>query len=131
LILVDRDEAGLECTREQLERSGVGVKASAFDLGDKAAIERFWAGVARPGPDILINNAGVFPGRAFNRVDQEFYDGVFAVNLDAVFWMCQGLVKQRAGRGGVIVNIGSIEAILPFKDDLAVYSVSKAGVIAL
>lgn len=31
----------------------------------------------------------------------------------------------------MIINVGSIEAILPFKEDLAHYSVSKAGVIAL
>ena len=31
----------------------------------------------------------------------------------------------------MILNVGSIEAFLPFKDDLAHYSVSKAGVLAL
>lgn len=131
LILIDRDEAGLEGARESLDECGGSVSIKVLDLGDTDAIEAFWAEVDPPGPDILVNNAGVFPGRAFDRVDEEFYDGVFAVNLDAVFWMCQGLIKRRGRRGGVIVNIGSIEAVLPFKEDLAVYSVSKAGVIAL
>ena len=31
----------------------------------------------------------------------------------------------------MIVNVGSIEALLPFKEDLAHYTMSKAGVIAL
>jgi 3-oxoacyl-[acyl-carrier protein] reductase len=35
------------------------------------------------------------------------------------------------GKGGVIINIGSIEAILPFKEELTHYNSSKAGVIAL
>ena len=34
-------------------------------------------------------------------------------------------------KGKTIVNLSSIEAILPFKEDLAHYSVSKAGVLAL
>ena len=32
---------------------------------------------------------------------------------------------------GVIINIGSIEAILPFKEEWTHYNSSKAGVIAL
>jgi 3-oxoacyl-[acyl-carrier protein] reductase len=41
------------------------------------------------------------------------------------------MLESRKQRGGIIINIGSIGAILPFKEDLAHYSVSKAGVIAL
>ena len=44
------------------------------------------------------------------------------------------MVRGRAramGKGGVIINIGSIEAILPFKEELTHYNSSKAGVIAL
>jgi len=53
------------------------------------------------------------------------------INLHSVYWMCQHMIRRRLKLGGVIVNVGSIEAILPFKEDLAHYSVSKAGVIAL
>jgi NAD(P)-dependent dehydrogenase (short-subunit alcohol dehydrogenase family) len=41
------------------------------------------------------------------------------------------MIRRRLKIGGVIINIASIEAILPFKEDLAHYSVSKAGVIVL
>ena len=34
-------------------------------------------------------------------------------------------------KGGVIINMGSVEAILPFEKDLVHYNISKAGVIAL
>jgi 3-oxoacyl-[acyl-carrier protein] reductase len=53
------------------------------------------------------------------------------VNFTSVFWMCQHMIRQRQKRGGVIINIGSIEAILPFKEDLTHYNSSKGGVIAL
>ncbi len=53
------------------------------------------------------------------------------VNLDSVYWMCQKMISRRLKLGGVIVNVGSIEAVVSFKEDLAHYSVSKAGVIAL
>ncbi len=45
--------------------------------------------------------------------------------------MCQNFIKLRGKQGGVIINVGSIEAFLPFMEDLAHYTVSKAGVIAL
>ena len=41
------------------------------------------------------------------------------------------MIRRRLDRGGVIINVGSIEAILPFAKDLAHYMISKAGVIAL
>jgi len=45
--------------------------------------------------------------------------------------MCQNFIRKRKKLGGVIVNISSIEALIPFKADLAHYSISKSGVIAL
>jgi len=53
------------------------------------------------------------------------------VNLMAVFWMCQHMIRARRGRGGVIINIGSIEAVMPFAKGLVHYDISKAGVLAL
>jgi 3-oxoacyl-[acyl-carrier protein] reductase len=53
------------------------------------------------------------------------------INLNSVFWMCQNFIKRRGKQGGIIINISSIEAILPFKEDLVQYSISKSGVIAL
>ena len=41
------------------------------------------------------------------------------------------MIRRRAKQGGVIINIGTIEAILPFAEDLVPYNISKAGVIAL
>ena len=41
------------------------------------------------------------------------------------------MVRRRLDKGGVIINIGSIEAILPFAKGLVHYDISKMGVIAL
>jgi len=56
---------------------------------------------------------------------------VFSLNFESVFRMCQKMIKGKLNKGGVIVNIASIEAITPFKNDLSVYSASKGGVITL
>ncbi|MBL4862481.1 MAG: SDR family oxidoreductase, partial [Crocinitomicaceae bacterium] len=49
----------------------------------------------------------------------------------ADYWMSQHMIKKRINDGGNIINIGSIEAVLPFKSELVHYSIAKAGVIAL
>lgn len=132
VILVDRDLLGLEALRDELEAAGArGVSVHEVDLLDSAAIDRFWDGLDGPVPTILVNNAGLYPAKAFHEVDDTLYRATVGVNLDAVFRMCQRFLKARYLRGGKIVNIGSIEAVLPFKEDLATYSVSKAAVIAL
>lgn len=53
------------------------------------------------------------------------------INLKSALLMCQHMIKRRLRKGRVIINIGSIEALIPFVEGMASYSISKAGVIAL
>lgn len=131
LILVDMDAKGLLQVRSGLASFGVDVSTSVFDLSDKGNIDRFWSEIDGEKVDILVNNAGVYPFQRFLDLEPEYLDKVMQVNLYSVLWMCQSMIRKRRKRGGVIVNIGSIEAIMPFKSDLLQYSVSKVGVITL
>lgn len=54
-----------------------------------------------------------------------------AVNLDADYWMTQGFLATYEGRSGALVNVGSIEAFLPYAPGLAHYDAAKLGVVAL
>jgi 3-oxoacyl-[acyl-carrier protein] reductase len=131
LTLVDIDGAELAVTRDELAGFGNGIKLYEVDLASKAAIDRLWAHLEGREPDILVNNAGIYPFKHFLDMDEEFFQTVMATNLSSVVWMCQHMIEQRLKLGGIIINMGSIEAVLPFKADLGHYSVSKAGVIAL
>ena len=53
------------------------------------------------------------------------------VNLNQVLWMCQYFIKKNLNQGSTILNVSSIEAILPFKEGMSHYTISKLGVIAL
>jgi 3-oxoacyl-[acyl-carrier protein] reductase len=129
LDLVDLDGRGLAAVQSELEPLDIEVMCHTVDLSKKEERDRLWDNL--DGPDILVNNAGIYPFRHFLDVGEAFYDRVMATNMDSVYWMCQHMIRKRLKRGGTIVNIGSIEAILAFKDDLAHYSISKAGVLAL
>ena len=106
-----------------------GVHLFQLDLTDREAIQRFWEGLGEP-VEILVNNAGVYQFKELLAVDADYYRRMMAVNLDAVFWMSQGFLRQ-APRGSAIVNVSSIEAFLPFAPGLAVYDAAKLGVVAL
>ncbi len=131
LELADIDQEKLEATGGMLIGLGRSVNIHTLDISDREQRAVLWQELADSTPDILVNNAAIYPFKEFLNIDEEFYEKVMAVNLDAVFWMCQEMIRRRRKQGGVIVNIGSIEALVPFNDDLTHYSTSKAGVIAL
>ena len=131
LILIDRDAEGLQKLKTELTNRETNSTTYSFDLSDKNEIDRFWGEVDGESIDILVNNAGMYPFKKFLELDEAYLEKVMSVNLFSVLWMCQRFIQCRIKKGGVIVNIGSIEAIMPFKKDLTHYSVSKVGVITL
>jgi len=133
LVLVDRHEANLCASTEVLARelpSSPQPHVEVVDLASRQAIRALWRRL-EPVPEVLVNAAGSYPFAAFVSIDEPDYRAVMAVNLDAVVWMCQEMIRRRGRKGGAIVNVGSVEALLPFKADLAHYGAAKAGVIAL
>ncbi|CAI1492345.1 Ribosomal protein L17 [Thermococcus nautili] len=131
LELVDVDEFGLKETGELAGEFGVEVNVHRVDLSRKVEIDALWEALKGREPDILVNNAGVYWFRDFEEVDEGFYERVMAINLHSVFWMCQHFVRTRKELGGVIINVSSIEAFLPFARGLAHYDTAKLGVVAL
>lgn len=131
LDLVDIDERCLTNTQNELKVHGIKVQIHVTDLSNAEQRQHLWEAIDGKGPDILVNNAGIYPFKEFLEVDESFYRRVIETNLDAVYWMCQQMIRIRRKIGGIIINVASIEALMPFKDDLSHYSISKAGVIAL
>lgn len=131
LILVDIDKGKLDEFAETLRAGNTSVSSFIVDLSEKKEIDRLWEEIGNNPPDILVNNAGIYPFKKLEEVDEKFLDRVFNINLKSVFWMCQKMIGSRNGKGGVIVNISSIEAIMPLKDGLYAYGPSKWGVLSL
>ncbi len=131
LELVDMHKEGLRTVKKELSQLNSSTNIHRVDLSDKQQIDALWDHLEGEEPDILVNNAGVFPFKKFLEVDDVFLKKVMDINLNSTFWMCQHMIKQRRKRGGVIINVASIEAILPFEKDLVPYNVSKIGVIGL
>jgi NAD(P)-dependent dehydrogenase (short-subunit alcohol dehydrogenase family) len=131
LELVDINEASLLEVKDDLKQFNVEVGIHKVDLSQKQEIDNLWASLEGKEPDVLVNNAGIYPSKYFLNVDDAFLQKVLDVNLKSVFWMCQHMIGAQSKKGGVIINLGSIEAIMPLKEDLCHYDLSKAAVMAL
>jgi NAD(P)-dependent dehydrogenase (short-subunit alcohol dehydrogenase family) len=130
LMLLDINEAGLTTTIDGCKEKRGSHTIYPIDLSDKNKIDEFWNGI-KVLPDILVNNVGIYPEQNFLRLSKESLEKTLNINMESAVWMCQNFIRLRGKKGGIIVNISSIEAILPFKKDLVPYSMSKAGVLAL
>ena len=128
LSLIDIDHKGLVELQASLKERKVESTSHLIDLRNKDEIDAFWDETQA---NILVNNAGIYPIKDFLDLDPDFYDNVLKVNLNQVIWMCQHFIKKNLKKGGVILNVSSIEAILPFKSGMSHYSISKTGVLAL
>ena len=131
LELVDMNKKGLGLVRNELSRLGLEIDIYKIDLSKEEEIRTLWEELSGKEPDILVNNAGIYPFKNFLEIDDAFLSKVLAINLKSAFLMCQHMIRRRLKRGGVIINISSIEAILPFAEDLVPYDISKIGVIAM
>ena len=131
LELVDINEHALREVEEDLKLFRVKIGIHKVDLSERREIDSLWSKLRDEPPDILVNNAAIYPNRSFLKVDEAFLKKVLDVDLNAVFWMCQHMIRFRLKKGGTIINMGSIEAVMPLKEDLAHYDLSKAGVMAL
>lgn len=132
LYLVDLNENGLKEVADELrERYNVRVITYKVDLSRKDEIDELWGKIRDNPPDVLVNNAGVYEFRDFIEVDWDFLERTLSINLKSVFFMCQNMIRLRGDRGGVIINVSSIESILPFAKGLVHYDISKIGVIGL
>ncbi len=77
--------------------------------------------------DVLVNNAG---GGSANEYEQEQFEAVIDLNLNAVMDLSVRLHPGLRAAAGAIVNVGSLASFLALKETPA-YTASKAGLLGL
>src|SRR4030042_5127495 len=131
LELVDINSRGLDVVKKELAHFRREGNTYRVDVSSQDAIDALWDTLKGKEPDILINNAGIYPFKNFLETDAAFLKKVMDINLQSAFFMCQRMIKARLKKGGGIINVSSIEAIMPFAEGLVAYDISKTGVIGL
>jgi meso-butanediol dehydrogenase/(S,S)-butanediol dehydrogenase/diacetyl reductase len=130
VAVLDNDDDALTKVVEELGDLTCGLKA---DVSRPSEVSTAFGELDRTlgGLDVLINNAGISIRHPFLEITPEEWRQVLAVNLDGVFFVAQEAARRMlAGDGGVILNMGSTNALTgyPFYAD---YNASKAGVVEL
>jgi NAD(P)-dependent dehydrogenase (short-subunit alcohol dehydrogenase family) len=118
----------------KIEAAGGRALAVQADTGEDADIVRLFTTAADFGPITgLVNNAGMTGRRCrIEDVDAATLEQVFRVNISGYFLCAREAVKHMStkfgGRGGVIVNVSSVAALLSNAFDWVHYGASKGAV---
>jgi NAD(P)-dependent dehydrogenase (short-subunit alcohol dehydrogenase family) len=151
VVCVDKKENELAATVEEIVRSGGRAIAVRADISLPAEADRTVAETVQAfgGLDLVLNAAGVMDGTdpaaaqdfenqggllpaSIHAATDEYWHAVFGTNIHGMFYCMRAELRQMLaqGRGGSIVNIGSIAAITGLPGNAA-YSASKHAVVGL
>ena len=100
------------------------VSTADFGAGVVARAEEAFGGL-----DVVVNNAAIYPSKAWDEYELEEFDRVLDTNLRSLYVMARAAVPAMARRGGgSIVNIGSITFLVGMAKILP-YVTSKGGMV--
>lgn len=129
------DDAAAEAVVERIRAAGGRALAIAADLAREEEVVALFARCDQAlGPVTgLINNAGIVaPAARLEQIDGERLRRMFDVNVLGPFFCAREAVRRMStrhgGRGGVIVNISSIAAVLGSPNEYVDYAASKAAI---
>lgn len=113
---------GLDPARTLLHATELASEASVLDFAGQVEA-RFTA------PDVVVNNAGLYPKFSLLDMDVADWDRIFDVNLRAPFLVTRAMAKLMiaAGRKGAIINISS-GAARQMRNGSVPYCTSKTAV---
>lgn len=123
VIVADRAEAAAQETVAQLTAKGHEARAVVLDITDPAATQALIDGAANL--RVLVNNAGIFNTRDFDKLTADDFRQMYEINLVAMFTLCQQAARVLP-EGGRIINLASRAAF--GARNYAHYVASKAGV---
>lgn len=134
VLLTDLSATALEPVLALLRDAGARAGAVPVDLGARDAPERIVAACVRElgGVDVLVNCAAINRRTPICDVTADAFDLIVGMDLRAPYFLAaraaQRMVEQ--GRGGAIVNVGSINVAVGL-EDVSVYGAAKAALSQL
>jgi NAD(P)-dependent dehydrogenase (short-subunit alcohol dehydrogenase family) len=133
VAVLDIDTTGAQRVAAQIATDGGEALAVTADISNRGEINAALQEIRGAlGPvTILVNNAAVENFCPFAEIDEANWDRVMAVNLKGVYLLTQAVLPDMIAAGwGRIVNISAYGAQLG-ATEMAHYTASKGGVIAM
>lgn len=130
-ILAARSAEKLQAEADKLKAEGLSAEAFALDVADDKSIQNC-VDTLGDRVDILVNVSGTNVRKRVQDFTKEEYERIMQTNLHGIVTLTKGIgVKMiQRGKGGKVVNIGSLMSILglPY---LAVYAMTKSALWGL
>lgn len=123
----------LQALCDEIAAVGCDALPVTLDVNDPGAIKTAADIVeSRLGPiDILVNNSGISVQRRLGDYSPADFDQVMNTNLRGAFFVAQEVGRRMVSRkSGRIINISSVAGLRAI-NQLAVYGMSKAGLIQM
>jgi NAD(P)-dependent dehydrogenase (short-subunit alcohol dehydrogenase family) len=134
VIVAGRDPGRGMARSDSIAAKGGRASYVPVDVRSRSSIEQLLAAclIDAGKVDYLVNCAGVNQAASYLEVTDEDWERVIETNLTSTHYGCQIFGKHmvESGRGGAILNVGSVSAARPLSRVFA-YSASKAAVLNL
>ncbi len=133
VAVCDINEAAVVKTVDEIRAAGGQALGFVVDVTDKASIQRMVDGVmaAWGRIDTLVNNAGIVQDARLQKMTDEQFDRVIAVNLKGVYNCTRAVVDiMVAQNSGVILNASSVVGLYGNFGQTN-YAATKAGLIGM
>ncbi len=131
VAISDTNKDGLDKKGEALAKLGK-VSAHVCDVTDADAVKALVGAVekAHGGVDVVCNAAGIAQRTPAEELPIEEFRKVMAVNLEGTWLVSQaaGQSMIKAGKGGKIINIGSVRGLVGHPLGYVSYGTSKGAV---
>ena len=132
LLLNDRNQAAGQATLAKVKELGAEAALVAADISQetdarsisRTAVERFG------GIDILVNNAADFTQKNVEQAEVTDWQKVLGVNVIGTALVSKHAIPHMKARGGSIVNIASMSAVIA-QPDFATYNASKGAILTM
>ena len=130
VVICGRRKQPLDEVVARIKAAGGSAEAIVADVGNEAqfvgALEQ--AAKKHGSLDILVNNAMAYTWGGIDSMTTADWHANFSTSVDGTFWGTRTALKLMAGKGGSIVNIGSICGTLgtPY---MSGYSAAKAAIL--
>jgi NAD(P)-dependent dehydrogenase (short-subunit alcohol dehydrogenase family) len=136
IVVADVRRAAADETAGMVRASGARPLVVEVDVTSVASVDSMLERAVREfgGVDILVNNVGGLGDRPKKTtivdMDLSEWESLLRLNLTSQFICCKAFISYLVGssRTGVIVNIASLAALVPYETSVA-YGAAKAGVV--
>lgn len=135
VAIVDLDGTSAEEVAQGIISTGGQAIAIACDVSQSNAVKSAVTQVVKAWDkiDVLVNNAGIGLRSEAEKMTDEMWDSLMAINLRGSFLFCRdvGRLMIEKGQGGRIINMASIAGLVGVETGNVNYAASKGGLIAM